>query len=421
MSHTLGFGISQGGRYLRHFLSAGFNSDEEGRRVFDGMLAHSAGAGRLFFDVPFGQPFRTSTRHEDTDFPESWFPFSAARLADPLTGEAGSVMAGDGNDPKLIQTNTSSEYWQKGASLLHTDPLGRGDVVLPDHARVYLLAGTQHSGRAGLTTDPGPCAHPRNPHDPMPALRALLVALDEWVVEGRPAPASRVPSIGRGTLAPADAIGFPAIPGVAVAGRLNGIRPPPGAAGAYRPLVPCVDADGNETDGVLLPDVAVPLGTFTGWNLYRPPLPEGELADRDGSFLPFAPTAAARAAAGDPRPSLAERYPTTAAYLARVAADLRRPGRRPAAAGRRRRRLHGAGRGPDPQSGRSRKRARLPRMMARTWSSVRFLSWPRYGGRLGQALAVGEVGAEHDRLESRPPRRPGRRSPRGRARRSSAP
>ena len=217
----------------------------------------------------------------------------------------------------LIQTNTSSEYWQKGASLLHTDPLGARDVELPDNARAYLIAGTQHSGRAGLSTDRGPCANLRNPHDPMPALRALLVALDDWVVEGRPPPPSRVPSIGRDTLVPAAGIGFPEIPGVAVAGELNGIGAPPAP---YRPLVPRVDADGNETDGIMLPDVAVPLGTFTGWNLYRPPYPAGELADRDGSWIPFAPTAEARAATGDSRRSIAERYPMKDDYVALVAA-----------------------------------------------------------------------------------------------------
>ena len=58
-----------------------------------------------------------------------------------------------------------------------------------------MIAGTQHGGRAGATTDPGPNVNPRNPHNPMPAVRALLVALDEWVVSGKEPPPSRVPTL----------------------------------------------------------------------------------------------------------------------------------------------------------------------------------------------------------------------------------
>jgi hypothetical protein len=86
---------------------------------------------------------------------------------------------------------------------------------------------------------------------------------------------------------------------------------------SYRPLVPQVDADGNETSGILLPEVAVPLGTYTGWNLYRKPYPEGELCDRFGTFAPFAATRAERETNGDPRPSLEERYGDHAGYVRR--------------------------------------------------------------------------------------------------------
>ena len=79
--------------------------------------------------------------------------------------------------------------------------------------------------------------------------------------------------------------------------------------------MPQVDADGNEIAGIRLPEIAVPRGTFTGWNLYKAPLPEGELADRDGTHLSFATTRSP----DDPRPSLAERYPTQEAYRERIA------------------------------------------------------------------------------------------------------
>ncbi len=324
ITHTLAIGFSQAGRYLRNHISDGFNRDEEGRRVFDGIHSHIAGAGRIFFNMPFAQPARTNTQHEDHGFPENEFPFSTATLDDPLTGRTGALLRGDDTDPLLIETNTSTEYWQKGASLLHTDPLGLRDVTLPDNSRVYLIAGTQHGGRAGATTDAGPNVNPRNPHNPMPAVRALLVALDAWVVSGTAPPPSRVPTLADGTLVEPDRTGFPAIPGAAMATLTNRVAPPGDwvhpkpAERAYRTLVCRVDSDGNEAAGIRLPDIAVPLATYTGWNEYKAPYPAGELADRDGSCLPFALDKAAREAAGDPRPSVAERYVSGADYVAKV-------------------------------------------------------------------------------------------------------
>jgi hypothetical protein len=302
ISHALAIGFSQAGRYLRNHVSDGFNRDEQGRRVFDGIHAHIAGTGRIFFNTPFGQPARTSTQHEDHAYPEAWFPFSSATLQDPVSGRSGALLRGDGSDPLLVETNTSTEYWQKGASLLHTDPLGTRDVALPENSRIYMIAGTQHGGRAGATSDPGPNVNPRNPHNPMPAVRALLVALDEWVASGKAAPASRIPTLADGTLVEADKTGFPSIAGAAVARRTNDIGKP------YRTLVCRVDGDGNEVAGVRLPDIAVPLATYTGWNEYKPPYPAGELADRDGSCLPFPPE------------KIAQRYGNRAAYLAKVQA-----------------------------------------------------------------------------------------------------
>src|SRR5690349_9907043 len=114
IAHALAIGFSQAGRYLRHHISEGFNRDEQGRKVFDGIHSHIAGVGRLFFNVPFGQPARTNTQHEDHNAPEAWFPFSTANLEDPFTKQRGALLRQDGGDPKLIETNTSTEYWQKG-------------------------------------------------------------------------------------------------------------------------------------------------------------------------------------------------------------------------------------------------------------------------------------------------------------------
>jgi hypothetical protein len=328
---ALAFGRSQSGRYLRDHVALGFNQDESARKVFDGVMAHTAGAGGVFLNYEFGQPARTRTQHEDHQFPENAFPFSTARMEDPVTGKTGSLLRYDGFDPLWIETNTSTEYWQKGASLLVTDPLGTRDVAHPSGARGYLIAGTQHGGQAWMRSTPGPCANPRNPHSPTPAQRALLVALDEWASEGRAPPASRTPGLRDRTLVRPDQVVFPAIPGVTVARRVNEIRwlrdwvlPWISSLEPYRPLVPQVDADGNETSGVLLPDIAVPLGTYTGWNLYKAPFPEGELCDRFGTYAPFAATRAERAANGDPRPSLEERYGDHAGYARRVGDVVRK-------------------------------------------------------------------------------------------------
>ncbi|MDE2514941.1 MAG: hypothetical protein KGL12_02840 [Rhodospirillales bacterium] len=313
MEHALGFGISQAGRYLREHIALGFNRDPQGRRVFDGVLTHVAGTGRLFFNTRFAQPGRTRTFHEDRDFPEIAFPFSTAPCTDPhAPGAPASLLRGDGSDPKLIETNTGTEYWQKGASLLHTDPTGTRDLALPATVRGYFLAGTQHAGKAGMPADPGPCRLPRNPHDPMAAVRALLVALDAWVSTGRAPPDSRLPRIDDGTLVPADRVAFPAMPGFIAPRAANSVAPladwtAPAEAPGYAVLVPQVDADGNEIAGIRLPEIAAPLGTYTGWNLYAAPMPDGELADRDGIFLPFAADAAAAKASGDARLSRGER------------------------------------------------------------------------------------------------------------------
>ncbi|MGQ0664649.1 MAG: alpha/beta hydrolase domain-containing protein [Pseudomonadota bacterium] len=324
---ALAVGISQSGRYLRDHVSQGFNQDESKRKVFDGVLAHISGVGRVFMNAEFGQPARTNTQHEDHFYPENEFPFSAARFHDKVTGKTGALLRGDGFDPLLIEVNTSTEYWQKGASLLHTDPTGRHDAALPQTARVYLIAGTQHGGRVGLTSAAGPCANPRNPHNPAPALRALLIALDQWANEAKAPPPSRVPTIAAGTLVAPDRTGFPAIPGTQVAREVNQIMlfgdwvdPKPDPKKAYRALVSKVDADGNEIAGIRLPDIGVPLATYTGWNLYKAPFPDGELCDRDGSHLPFARTRAERTAKGDPRPAIAERYADHADYVTKVGA-----------------------------------------------------------------------------------------------------
>ncbi len=326
VKHTLAFGVSQSGRFLRHFLELGMNADEKRARVFDGVFSHVAGAGKVFANHSFGMPGRTATQHEDRLYPENWFPFSPASATDPFGGKTAGLLTGGATDPKLIETNSATEYWQKGASLVHIDPGGKRDLALPANARVYLIAGTQHGGRPGVDPRPGPCVNGRNPHSATPPLRALFQALEEWVTQGREPPPSRVPTIAAGTAVNAEAVRMPRVSGFAVAPGPNGIiapvdwidPPESGPTRLYDTFVSAVDEDGNEVAGIRTPSIAVPLGTYTGWNVYR--VQPDELADRDGSFVPFARTKAEREAAGDPRPSLEERYGSRDGYVAKVQA-----------------------------------------------------------------------------------------------------
>jgi len=337
--HTMAFGGSQAGRYLRHFIELGMNKDERGRRVLDGVYSHTAGTGKVFANHTFGQSDRTAAQHEDRLFPENWFPFSAASTTDPFSGKTGALLRGDASDPFLIESITSTEYWQKGASLLTTDPTGTRDLALPANARVYLISGTQHGGNAGMRPARGVCANLTNPHNPTPAMRALVAALEDYLTKGVAPPASRVPSIAAGTAVEAAAVKMPKLNGLALPPGANRIGAPAdwidppgsepktvvlaghGPAGAekfYGVRVSAVDADGNEVAGLRLPDLIAPLATHTGWNVYQS-VPN-ELCDRDGSYVPFAKTKAEREAAGDPRLSLEERYGSRAAFVAKIKA-----------------------------------------------------------------------------------------------------
>ncbi len=316
--HTMAVGISLSGRYLRHFLDLGMNRDEDGRRVFDGVLPHISGAGKVFANEAFAMPFRTATQHEDRFYPEVWGALGYSG------GPGGTLLHGDGSDPLVIESNTSTEYWQKAASLVHGNPDGT-DAPLPAGVRAVLVAGVQHGGHAGTAATPGFCAHGRNPASAGPALRAMLANLEDWVVRGIPPPPSLVPRVADGTGVPAASVQRPTVPGVTWApgdnqvGRpVDWVQPPAAPVQPYRTFVAALDADGNERAGLRLPHLAVPLGTYTGVNVYRD-MPT-ELCDRDGMFVPFARTQAERERTGDPRPSLEERYGARAAYVERVRA-----------------------------------------------------------------------------------------------------
>lgn len=317
------YGMSQAGRFLRDFLWQGFNQRLGGGKVFDGVLACMAGSRKAFVNAAFAQPNRFSRQHEDRLFPDDQFPFTYAVATDPVSGRRDGILGrceATGTCPKLMQVESSSDFFQGRSSLLAVDGEG-ADVPVPANVRLYHLAGVQHGGGGDPTIDfarmfPS-SAYVPNRLDCANVHRALLVALDHWVTDGALPPPSRFPSLRDGTLVAAspEGYGFPAIPGVTYPGLVNAlselddaVQPPRPIQGHdYLVLVPAIDADGNEVGGIRLPEVAAPCGTHTGWTMRREGHAPGELGST-GSYFPFAATCAERLAAGDPRPSMEERY-----------------------------------------------------------------------------------------------------------------
>lgn len=309
------FGASQSGRVLRDFLYEGFNADGMGRPVFDAMLPVVTGARRAFVNAPFAQPGRFSRQHEDQSFPGDQFPFAYATSHDPISGRTDGILerAQDaGVVPKILHLDTETEFWAGRGSLLVTDTQGH-DLSLPDAVRVYMATGLPHATYApprGLT----PYEHNALAyHRP---LRALLMALVEWVERGVPPPASAFPSRREGTLVDLDVarLQFPAIPGLRYPRQLNELRlldhsvQPPRAGAAYPVHVAATDRDGNGLGGIRDPLLTAPIATLTGWMPRAPGYAEGDLYSITGAVFPFPADAVARAAQGDPRMSLEERY-----------------------------------------------------------------------------------------------------------------
>jgi hypothetical protein len=340
VKNACAFGISQSGRVIHHFLHEGLNADEHARPVFDGALIHVAGAGKGMFNYRFRMSTEYGTQHEGHLSGSEFFPFAPTPQTDPVTGNSGDSLERarqSGHVPRIIFTQTSTEYWSRAASLLHTDVEGKSDLTLPDDVRVYHIAGAQHLGASDGT--PGICQQPRNTLDDRgPVLRAMLVMLVDWIQANKVPPPSRHPQLADATLVDHETwrTQFPNIPGCNLPAqhyqppRLDfgprfqseGIADiiPPKTGDPFRTLLPAVNADGNETSGIILPDVAVPRGTHTGWNLRSAKVgAETMLSPLDGMFLPFPGTKSEREASGDPRQSLEERYPSQANYLGRLA------------------------------------------------------------------------------------------------------
>ena len=316
------FGISQSGRYVRDYLYLGFNEDTTGRRVFDGMMPHAAGARRLFGNGRFAQPGRQPASPQDVAWPADAFPFTYADTTDLLSGTRDGLMRrcrASNTCPKVMQTDTEHEYWTARASLVVTEPTTGRTLALPDDVRAYMIAGMPHFALPGAQVRKGDaCVLSISPLHAGAPMRALLTALDAWVSDGTAPPPSRAD----GTLVePAKAV--PRIPGLPYGGlyvpaaKVDGSVDPPRELGRYTVLVPQANDDGMAAAGIRLPAIAAPRSTWTGWNPRADGYGAG-LCPLAGGVLPLAASRADRARDGDPRPSLEERYPTPDAYAVAV-------------------------------------------------------------------------------------------------------
>lgn len=327
-------GDSQSGNFVRSFLDLGFNQDEAGKKVFSGVNSNLAGK-RTILNARFAQPGGGSSQHEYSLVPGAEFPVVFDAVFDPVTGKTAGLLdkcRATSTCPKVMQSATSTEYWQYVESLNHTDPLGQTDLPVAGDVRFYHFASTQH----GPSSAPaGICQQPANPAPIIEIHRALFVALERWATQGIEPPPSATSTIAAGTLVKPEKLTWPKIPGVSYTGIINlptvidfgvaydprfesGVFTEPTKAITtglqYGVLVPQVDADGNEMGGIRSVTVQAPLGTYTGWGLRRAGFGEGDLCNLQGQFIPFAKTAADRLANGDPRPSIQERYGSFYSY-----------------------------------------------------------------------------------------------------------
>lgn len=327
VQRAIGFGVSQSGRFLRDFLWLGFNEDLSGKVVFDGLMPHVAGARRMATNFRFGQPGRNPRHPQDPAWQADLFPFTYAVLDDPLSGRRDGLMLRcslHATCPRVMQTDSEHEWWASRASLLVTDLAGN-HLDLPTGVRAYMIAGTPHFPSPNETMRREPTMSlPVNPLHAGPPMRALLVAMQSWITADVAPPASRVPMRAHGTLVDAaQAVpgNIPTLPYAAIhtSARFSDQSVlPPREIGRYPVFVPRADADGMALAGVRMLPLAVPLASYTGWNPRAAGFGNSSLFPLQGAVVPFAVTRAERSAAQDPRPSLEERYPDPASYLAAV-------------------------------------------------------------------------------------------------------
>ncbi|NBC37795.1 hypothetical protein GTZ99_14665 [Novosphingobium sp. FSY-8] len=348
-------GTSQSGNYLRSFLNQGFNADESGRRVFDGVNANIA-ARHVPLNVRFGVPGGAANLYEVGSEGVLWWTPYADTARGRGTHSLLDRCKASHTCPVVMETFGSAEFWGLRMSPVLVGTGRPRDVPLPANVRRYYFPGVTHGGSmaGGISLDgdkpwPGApaCSLAMNPNPSAATMRVLMRRLVAWVREGKAPPPSQYPLLARGDLvAPnARAMGWPAIPGAPrpdglintmldydlgpgfryrdVAGVIT--RQPPVIRRVIPSLVPRVDADGNEVGGGI-PSVQhqVPLGTYLGWNVLAQGYGAGGECGFIGGYIPFARTRAERLASGDPRPSVEERYGSHDGFVARVQAVAQR-------------------------------------------------------------------------------------------------
>jgi len=343
--YGIGYGVSQTGRFIRHFLYQGFNTDEKGRVVFDGFFAHTAGAGRGSFNHRFAQPSRDAQPYSTFFYPTDVFPFTSVPTDDSITRRRAGLrddLRGSGAT-KVFYVDGGHEYWGRAASLTHTTPDGKQDVGFLSNERRYVVSSAQHSSPAAWPVSEnsrinGTSAYRGDPLDQRLALRALMSSLIDWVKEGKAPPPSLYPTLATGNLVKPGDQRFPTIPNLPVARiahqpyRLDfGPRwrqgiidlEPPRVGAPYPVFVSRVDSIGNDVGGIRSIELLVPLATYYPWQLRTGmPAATDRLASFRGTFVPLPRTEAERKTAGDSRPSIESLYRNRTRFMRQVDAGI---------------------------------------------------------------------------------------------------
>jgi len=332
------FGISQSGRVITHMIYEGFHVDEKNRMVFDGARIHVAGGGKGGFNHRFSQTTHHPSHLEGNYMPADFFPFNYALQKDPITGKTGDVLEVAkklGKIPLIMITNNTLEYWTRSASLIHTDVTGTKDAEVHENVRIYMTNGAPHGN--GSSRRKGMYEHPGSTLNHSPVIRSLLVALDQWVIDGTEPPKSQYPRIDKNQLflASEHKKKFPKIPNLRHPGK--NLQPPrvnygpdfwskgiftvvpPEMKEPNITLVPNFDKDGNGLGGIRLPELQIPLATYQGWNPRRTEFGAPNYLGRfAGATWPFPNTKEERLKTGDPRLSIKERYSDQQEYVEKI-------------------------------------------------------------------------------------------------------
>ena len=323
-----GWGRSQSGRLIRDFVYQGYNKDQKGRKVFDGLMPHVSGAGMLWMNHRFANSVSPAGQeHEYHENCADRFPFSYAKSTDHLTGKNDSILTRPKTDPLIIHTQSATEYWQRRGSLVHTDTQGN-DLLQPENVRIYCWGSSQHFADPLLKSLSNEnCQNFTNSVRTSMFFRAMLTRMEMWARDGVSPPPNLFPLRKNGTLLTGEEWRkrFPKIPGIMTP---NGpaklplldfgpnfskgliTKEPPEIIdeAGYTVMVPSVDHDGNDIGCLRAPMVEVPLATYTGWNIRVRGQGHGAMYQFSGSTIPFPETQDEKFTTNDPRRSILERY-----------------------------------------------------------------------------------------------------------------